>query len=175
MELNIDLQTYKIGAMKPSRLKLICLTMVFSLYFHQTLHRESAAQESILENELVNLGLISFSRQYRLVDDASFIIFKIRNNSTRTITNIYGWAYRYHRKDNGEKIDLVLINNPYKSGTLIIGRNHLPGTIAEWRFALVRGKPTGDARELYTLRVSPKSIYFAEMEPLRNPADKSTP
>lgn len=109
-----------------------------------------------------NLGYISYSSIYVLSQDGMFITFKIRNNANRPVSNIFAWIYRNRESKEGEVSDFMLVNNPNKGGILLKGGAHKPGEIAEWRFSLTRAKDTVDPLEKYTIRVSPKSIFFGD-------------
>ena len=76
--------------------------------------------------EFTNLGIISVSRNYTIAEDYSHIIFQIRNNSGRTIHNIYGWVYRYNQAPNGKPFNFVLVNNPHQGGIVVGGKSHRP-------------------------------------------------
>ena len=121
------------------------------------------AQGSAVEN-FTNLGLIGISDKYTLPEKINSIVFRIKNNSSRTISNIYGWVYRYDIGPNNKGKNFVLMNNPHKGGTITKGKPHLPGTISEWSFPLVTEPPTPNAQLAYTLRVHSRSIFFANVE-----------
>ena len=122
------------------------------------------AQEGNAE-KFVNLGLISISDQYTLPEKINSIVFKIKNNSSRTISNIYGWVYRYDIGPGNKGKNFVLMNNPHKGGTITKGKPQLPGAISEWSFPLVRKTSIPTGQVAYTLRVHPRSIFFAKIEP----------
>lgn len=135
------------------------LSLAFFLW--HLLPAEGFAQEAqTRKNALVNLGHISFSPDYSLADDASFIVFKIRNNSARPISNIFAWIYKFTAKKDEKPSDFVLVNNPNRGGWLVKGGSHAPGEIAEWRFPLTGAKASNEQK--YTFRVSSKSIFFGD-------------
>ncbi len=121
------------------------------------------AQEDVNE-KFENIGLIGISNLYTLPDKTSTIVFKIRNNSTRTISHIFGWVYTYDKEPNGKGKNFVLLNNPHKGGNIIKGKPHRPGTVSEWSFPLVREPSTTNQEIDYTLRVHSRSIFFANVE-----------
>jgi len=129
---------------------------------------KALAQEDVIE-KFVNIGLIGISNLYTLPDKTNTITFRIRNNSTRTISNIFGWVYRYDKSPDGKGKNFVLLNNPHKGGIIIKGKPHRPGTVSEWSFPLVREPFTANQEIDYTLRVHSRSIFFAHVES----ADKS--
>ena len=110
--------------------------------------------------EFVNLGPISFSKNYELPPERNFIIFKIQNNTSNTISNIFGWVYHFLKKEN--KIEnFHLVNNPHRGGIIIEGKPHLSQGFARWRFPISTpfSPPTPDDR--YTLRIHSKGIFFS--------------
>lgn len=129
---------------------------------------QALAQE-VANERFVNIGLISISSQYTLPDKTNTIIFRIKNNTARTISKIYGWVYMYDKGLEGKGKNFVLRNNPHKGGNIIKGKPHLPGTISEWSFPLVREPLIANQEIEYTLRVHSRSIYFASVEARRKP------
>jgi hypothetical protein len=123
-----------------------------------------AQDEGVAEN-FVNLGLISISDLLTLPAKTKSIVFRIKNNTSRTISQIYGWVYKYDKVSNGRGKNFVLMNNPHRGGRVTEGAPHRPGTIAEWHFPLVREPFTPNAELDYSLRVHPRSIFFASIEP----------
>jgi len=116
------------------------------------------------DSEFVNLGSIAFSNDYQLSADRSFIIFKIKNQEFRTLSHIFGWVYLFETGSDQQPTAFQLINNPHQSAILIKGGPHRPGVTAQWRFFL-RKKTSANAKEKFTLRVSPKSLFYAVWEP----------
>ena len=148
---------------KKTNKKIICL-----LFFCLTLvsfSPDEAAAQNISQKDFTNLGLISISRNYTLAKDASHIIFPIRNNTTRTISNIFGWVYRFNQPPEGKPFNFVLVNNPHRGGTVIKGKPHRPTTIADWRFPLIKAVPGSKKAGKYTLRISTKSVFYPKVEP----------
>lgn len=152
------------------------LILAFSLFF-SVLHMggvDCFAQQAqtgtdksgkSVKSNFINLEYISFSPDFTLGDNASFIVFKIQNNSARPIANIFAWVYRIKKGKNKDTLSYLLANNPNKGGILVNGGTHAPGEIAEWRFPLTQtANPNDpiDPNEKYTLRVSPKSIFFGD-------------
>lgn len=125
---------------------------------------QALAQEDVTE-KFVNLGLISISDLYTLPSETNSIVFRIKNNASRTISQIYGWVYMYDKGPEGKGTNFVLLNNPHRGGTIIKGTPHRPGTISEWSFPLVREPFIANQEIEYTLRVHTRSIFFASIEP----------
>lgn len=141
--------------------------ILLSLIFHSS---QALSQEETEEN-FVNIGLIGVSSLYTIPATTNTIVFRIKNNATRTISQIYGWVYRYDKEPNGKGKNFVLLNNPHKGGNIIKGNPHLPGTVSEWSFPLVRkASPPNDVIE-YTLRVHSRSIFFANAEVRNKPTE----
>ena len=144
--------------------KQLLLLSTLSLLILTSYASPALAQENA-DEKFVNLGLISISDLYTLPSNTKKIVFRIKNNASRTISQIYGWVYMYDKVDGGKGTNFVLMNNPHKGGIIIKGAPHRPGTIAEWSFPLVR-KPVAANEEIdYSLRVHPRSIFFARIEP----------
>lgn len=118
-------------------------------------------KETEVEETFFNLGYISYSASYVLSPDRLFITFKVKNNTSRPISNIFAWIYRTSKAKEGETPDFLLVNNPNKGGILLKGASHSPGETSEWRFPLIRAKEPVPQEE-YSLRVSPKSIFFGD-------------
>ena len=122
------------------------------------------AQEDIKEN-FVNIGLISISDRYTIPKKTNTITFRIKNNTARSINQIYGWVYMYNKETDGKGKNFVLLNNPHKGGNIIKGKPHQPGKVSEWSFPLARQPLDANQDIGYTLRVHPRSIFFASIEP----------
>lgn len=120
------------------------------------------AKEKESNETFFNLGYISYSSTYVLSQDRMFITFKVKNNASRPVSNIFAWIYRTSESKEGETSDFLLVNNPNKGGILVHGGVHKPGETAEWRFSLTRAKKTDDPLDKYALRVSPKSVFFGD-------------
>jgi hypothetical protein len=148
--------------------KLLTLTVLslLSLTFHAD---QVIAQEDVKEN-FVNAGLISISDLYTLSSKTNTIVFRIKNNAARTISQIYGWVYMYDKGTDGKGTNFVLLNNPHKGGNIIKGKPHRPRKISEWSFPLLRKANIENKKISYTLRVHTRSIFFASIEP-RNEQD----
>ncbi len=149
--------------MRQNRKKQLLLLSGLCLLSYVFYPWQSLAQEDVNER-FVNIGLISISNLYTLPEKTNTIIFRIKNNTTRTISQIYGWVYVYDIGPEGKGKNFVLLNNPHKGGNIIKGYPHLPGTVSEWSFPLVREPFIADQQIEYTLRVHPRSIFFARVE-----------
>lgn len=119
-----------------------------------------------------NLGAISISDKFTLPANRRAIVFRIKNNTTRSISQIFGRVYRIDKlaADPGKKF--LLINNPHKGGNILKGSPHLPGAIAEWNFTLAVKPGVADQNLSYTLQVRPRSIFFSTVEPMRKAKEK---
>jgi hypothetical protein len=145
---------------------LLSTLSLLSLTFYPS---DALAQEDVKER-FVNLGLISISDLYTLPPKTNTIVFRIKNNAARTISQIYGWVYMYDKGADGKGTNFVLLNNPHRGGNIIKGTPHRPGAISEWSFPLVREPFIANQELDYTLRVHTRSIFFASIEP-RNKQD----
>lgn len=117
------------------------------------------------EEKFVNLGLISISNKHTIPSKTNTIVFRIKNNAARTISQIYGWVYMYEKGPDGKGTNFVLLNNPHRGGNITKGAPHRPGAISEWSFPLVREPSSANQEIDYTLRVHTRSIFFASIEP----------
>jgi len=138
---------------------LLSLSLLSSIFYSV----QVIAQEDSNE-EFFNIGPISISNLYTIPSTKNNIVFKIKNNTSRTISQIYGWAYKFDKGPDGKGKNFVLLNNPHKGGIIIKGKPHRPGTISEWSFPLVRKPSTTNQEASYTLRVHSRSIFFASIE-----------
>ncbi|MBI5427088.1 MAG: hypothetical protein HZA02_02280 [Nitrospinae bacterium] len=135
----------------------------------------SAQEKQAQKENFINLGLVSYSPDYTLAPDASFIVFKIKNNSARSISNIFGWVYRYQEGNDGNAANFVLVNNPNQGGMMLKSDRLAPGGVAEWKFALTKNAQAGKDKGKYALRISPKSIFFSRLGPGTKPGGPSKP
>jgi hypothetical protein len=129
---------------------------------------QSIAQEDS-EEKFVNIGLISISDLYKIPSKTNTIVFRIKNNAARTISQLYGWVYKFDKGPDGKGSNYVLLNNPNKGGNIIKGKPHRPGTISDWSFSLVRKASSTDQATAFTLRVHTRSIFFATIEQRSQP------
>ena len=130
---------------------------------------QALAQDDVKES-FVNSGLISISDLYTLPSKTNTIVFRIKNNAARTISQIYGWVYMYNKGSDGKESNFILLNNPHRGGNIIKGKPHRPRRISEWSFPLLREAVIDNEEIGYTLRVHTRSIFFASIEP-RNEQD----
>ena len=119
--------------------------------------------------KFTNIGAIAISDKYTLPDNRGAIVFRIRNNTTRSISQIFGKVYMIDKLATDPRKKILLINNPHKGGNIQKGGPHLPGTVSEWNFVLAM-KPDQNLR--YTLQVHPRSIFFSTVEPMRKAKEK---
>lgn len=138
--------------------------LILAVYSSDILAQEDASEK------FVNIGLIGVSNIYTLPEKTNTIVFRIKNNTTRTISKIYGWVYMYDKGPNGRGKNFVLLNNPHKGGNIVKGNPHRPGTISEWSFPLVREPFIANQEIAYTLRVHSRSIFFANLETAAPPS-----
>ena len=124
----------------------------------------SAQEEQPEEESFVNWGYISVSPKFTLGQKTQFIVFPVKNNTTRSIRTIHAWIYELSQDDQGT-VTFRLANNPNIGGLLFKEKLHTPGTVADWRFSLVAAKRPAGGEQKFTLRVSHRGIYFARIEP----------
>ena len=144
---------------KKNILLLSSLSLLSSIFFTV----QAIAQEDSNE-KFFNIGPISISNLNTIPSKKNNIVFKIKNNTSRTISQIYGWAYKFDKGPDGKGKNFVLLNNPHKGGMIIKGKPHRPGTVSEWSFPLVRKPSSTNQETSYTLRVHSRSIFFASIE-----------
>jgi hypothetical protein len=124
------------------------------------------------DEKFTNIGAIAISNKYTLPKNRQAIIFRIRNNTTRSISQIFGKVFMIDNEATDPQKKILLTNNPNKGGNILKGSPHLPGTIAEWNFVLA-GKPRLSNQNIrYTLQVHPRSIFFSIVEPIRKSKEK---
>ncbi len=116
------------------------------------------------EVEFVNFGYVSVSPKYKIGPRAKRIIFKIKNNATRSIQSIFAWVYEIKKEDDGQVSEFRLVNNPNKSGLPIKGGTHEPSTEEQWSFPLIAANPPVDPSKQFTLLVDPRGVRFATIE-----------
>jgi hypothetical protein len=117
--------------------------------------------------KFTNLGAIAISDKYTLPKNRRAIVFRIRNNTTRSISQIFGRVYMIDKATIEPSKKVLLINNPHKGGNIQKGSPHLPGTVAEWNFTLAVEPRLANQNLSYTLQVHPRSIFFSNVEPMR--------
>ncbi|MBN4078343.1 hypothetical protein JYT29_03370 [Nitrospina gracilis] len=122
--------------------------------------------------KFTNLGAIAISDKYTLPENRRAIVFRIRNNTTRSISQIFGKVYKINKSTTDPKKKFLLINNPHRGANTLKGSPHLPGTIAEWNFVLAVKPRLADQNLSYTLQVHPRSIFFSNVEPMRKAKEK---
>jgi len=123
------------------------------------------------EEKIINLGLISLSPEYSLGPGENHIIFKIRNDSSGTLSTIYGWVYIYKENERGVAENYTLVNNPHRGGILVKGKPQLPGQWGQWRFPI--HPPPSDRNSLYKyrLQVYDRGVFFLRLP--RSPIRKT--
>jgi len=137
--------------------------LIFFLFFF-LLTNEAFGQNE--EEKFINMGPIAISNKYTIPEKKNAIIFRIKNNSSKSIKQLFGRVFIIDKSQPDTQKRVLLFNNPHKGGSIIKGKPHKPGTIAEWYFTLM-GKPSKNNEEIkYTLQVNPKSIFFANVEPI---------
>jgi hypothetical protein len=122
--------------------------------------------------KFTNIGAIAISDKYTLPINRRAIVFRVRNNTTRSISQIFGKVYLIDRLATAPGKRFVLINNPNKGGNIQKGSPHLPGAIAEWNFPLAVKPRLADQNISYTLQVHPRSIFYSTVEPMRKIQEK---
>lgn len=119
-----------------------------------------------------SLGAIAISDKNFLPPNRQAIVFRIRNDTSRSISQIFGKVYMINKIATDPSKKILLINNPHKGGNIVKGNPHLPGTVAEWNFALAIKPRVEDQNLSYTLHVHPRSIFFSTVEPMRKTKEK---
>lgn len=119
-----------------------------------------------------NIGAIAISDKYTLPENRRAIIFRIRNNTSRSISQIFGKVYMTNKSETDPGKRILLINNPHKGGNIQKGSPHRPGTVAEWNFALAVEPVKADQNLSYTLQVHSRSIFYSAVEPMRKTKEK---
>jgi hypothetical protein len=122
--------------------------------------------------KFTNLGAIAISDKYTLPPNRRAIVFRIRNNTTRSISQIFGRVFMIDKATTDTSKKFLLINNPHKGGNIQKGSPHLPGAIAEWYFALAVKPRLANQNISYTLQVHSRSIFFSNVEPMRKVKEK---
>ncbi len=140
----------------------IAFLLIFSLVLFLS-NNQAYGQEE--EEKFTNIGPIGISNKYTIPEKKRAIIFRIKNNSSRTIKQLFGRVFKIDKSQTDPQKKFLLINNPHKGGSISKGKPHRPGTISEWHFTLVLEPPTANEEIEYTLQVHPKSIFFANIEP----------
>ena len=143
---------------------LIVSVVILSLDEGNALAQKNQNDSGKQEEEYINLGYISVSPKYKLGPRAKNIIFKIRNNATRSIQNIFGWVYEFQEGEEGEASEFRLVNNPNKGGIIDKGGAHEPTKEENWRFPLIAANPPINPSNKFTLLVDPRGIRFASFE-----------
>ena len=151
----------------------IAFLLIFSLVLFLS-NNQAYGQEE--EEKFTNIGPIGISNKYTIPEKKRAIIFRIKNNSSRTIKQLFGRVFKIDKSQTDPQKKFLLINNPHKGGSISKGKPHRPGTISEWHFTLVLEPPTANEEIEYTLQVNPKSIFFANIEPIgENKKDQGNP
>ena len=146
--------------MKKQHLLILGLvTFLFTMAGNNALAQEDGKEK------VRNLGPIGISTLHSLPEKTNTIVFRIKNNSSRTISQIFGWVYMYEKALSGKGKNWMLLNNPHRGGNIIKGKPHRPGTVSEWSFPLVREPFIANQEIDYTLRVHSRSIFFVNVEP----------
>jgi len=122
--------------------------------------------------KFTNIGAIAISDKYTLPINRHAIIFRIRNNTTRSISQIFGKVYMIDKLATDPRKKFLLINNPHKGGNILKGSLHLPGKVSEWNFVLAMKPRIANQNLSYTLQVHPRSIYFSTVEPIKKTKEK---
>ena len=126
-----------------------------------------------------NLGPISYANDYKLSPESDHITYRIKNQTALTIEQIYAWIYHAAEDEEGNTTSSTLVNNPHRGGIITEGKPHRPGDIAKWRFPLIKRLTTkieglgggGVNAKTFTLRVSPKGIFYPKVEPPAKPEE----
>ncbi len=119
-----------------------------------------------------NIGAIAISDKYYLPPNRRAIVFRIRNNTSRSISQIFGRVFMIDKAATAPGKKILLINNPHKGGNIQKGSPHLPGAIAEWNFPLAVKPRLANQNISYTLQIHPRSIFYSTVEPMRKAKEK---
>ena len=148
------------------------IPLIFSLVIF-LFNNKAYSQE---EEKFANIGPIGISNKYTIPEKKQAIIFRIKNNSSRTIKQLFGRVFKIDKSQTNPQKKFLLINNPHKGGSISKGKPHRPGTVSEWRFTLAIEPPAANEEIEYILQVNPKSIFFANVEPIgENKKDQGIP
>ena len=151
----------------------IVLLLISSLVI---LLSDSKAYGQEEEEKFTSIGPIGISNKYTIPENKRAIIFRIKNNSSRTIKQLFGRVFKIDKSQTDPQKKFLLINNPHKGGSISKGKPHRPGTISEWHFTLALEPQAANEEIGYTLQVHPKSIFFANIEPIgENKKDQNNP
>jgi hypothetical protein len=140
------------------------LTLGLLILGNNLAHAQENKDNPEEEAEFVNFGYVSVSPKYTIGPKAKRIIFKIRNNATRSIKNIFAWVYEIKKEEDGGVSGFRLVNNPNKSGLPIKGGAHEPSAEEQWSFPLIAANPPIDPSKQFTLLVDPRGVRFAAIE-----------
>tara|TARA_B100000315_G_scaffold43399_1_gene38304 strand:+ start:10840 stop:11373 length:534 start_codon:yes stop_codon:yes gene_type:complete len=110
----------------------------------------------------INYGLLDISVGYRIAKDGKHIIYKIKNNTRKSIDKIFGHLYQIKKDKVGNVIKNILANNPNASAILISKYPHKPSALGTWRFTLKQKSSTQNIQ--YMLSVNDQSIFYAPLE-----------
>lgn len=121
------------------------------------------APSALEDRTFVSTGVVAFDPDFRLTPGQGFVVFDIRNDSPRTISHLFGWVFRY-REGMKDPAGFILVNNPHQPATQVGGRAHRAGSVASWRFILQNTEPL-EPDEKLTLRISPRSVFYRNVEP----------
>ena len=119
-------------------------------------------EPTIEDQGFIDYGSLSISIGYKLARNKKQIIYKISNNTNKSIDRLFGQIYKIERDETGRVTKNVLVNNPNTSGILISKYPHKSSTLGTWRFTLKEKSPHQNAE--YFLRVSNRSIYYVPFE-----------
>ena len=137
---------------------IVLLSVILMLGFQQKIESQQSGEDDT--EEMVNLGPISYSTKFELPPKRNYIIFKIRNNTPQTISNIFGWVYHYQENENKVE-NLRLVNNPHRGGIIVEGKPHLSQEYARWRFPISPPPTPPNPEDRYILRTHAKGIFFS--------------
>ena len=117
----------------------------------------------------VNLGYISVSPKYIISTNGKTITYKIRNNTTRSISHLFAWIYEVKKQGENTTPSYRLVNNPNRAGLPVKGIAHPPGKIADWRFPLTAAETQKKSGVSYTFRISHRGVFFTNLEKTKPP------
>ena len=98
---------------------LLFIILLFAQFFMNESWSQTTTEQEITKEEeekdgeeFVNFGYISVSKKYTLAPNGKSITYKIQNNATRSITNLYAWIYEVILKEDNNTPLYRLVNNP---------------------------------------------------------------
>ena len=83
-------------------IKFIFFYFLLGFWFSFIITNNAFSQEPAAEEEFNDLGLISYSNNYKVAPELDHITFRIRNQSTLTINKIFAWVYHISKTSKSQ-------------------------------------------------------------------------